>query len=71
MLGFENKSIDEILAEMEDLISITRGDARRFDGGVKAPATGMRKSLFAIKELAHNLRKEIMERKNSMPVRRS
>jgi hypothetical protein len=71
MSDFENKSIDEILEEMEELISITRGDARRFDGGVKAPATNIRKNLFTIKELAFNLRKEIMKRKNSMPVRGS
>jgi len=66
MTDFQDKSIDEILIEMEEVIEDTREDARKFDNGVKAPASRIRKSLFVIKDMAHKLRKEIMERKKDM-----
>ena len=66
MPNIEERSIDEMLGEMGDIISDARGDALKFDNGVKAPATRIRKSLFIIKDMAHKLRKEIMERKKSM-----
>ena len=67
---FEDKTIDDLFAEIEELISSSRELARRFDDGVQAPAVQLRKNLVQVSSLAHSLRKEIVARRNKMRTTR-
>lgn len=70
---YEDKSIDELLAEMEEVISSSREMARYFDKGrgVVKYSIKIRKELAKVTHLVHSLRKEIIERREKWRAERS
>lgn len=69
---YEDKSLDELLGEMEEIISSCRELARDFDNGkavVKHSIT-IRKELAKMTHLCHALRKEIVERREKWRAER-
>jgi hypothetical protein len=69
---FEDKTIDDLLAEMEEIISSTRHNAREMDRGVAFVKHSIiiRKQLVEVMKLGHSLRKEVIKRKKIIQERR-
>ncbi len=53
------KSIVEMLAQMEKIISRQKSDALKFDNGVNAPGVRVRKGMQRVRRLAKSIRIEI------------
>jgi hypothetical protein len=69
---FRDKSIDELLGDIEDTISSAREMGRQMDDG-KAFAKNsiaIRKHLVEAMHLCHGLRKEVIARKKIIQARR-
>lgn len=69
---FEDKSMDALFEEIEDIASSCRELARDFDNGkavVKHSIT-MRKELAKLTHMCHSLRKEIIERREKWRAER-
>jgi len=69
---FEDKTIDELLAEIEEIISSTREMGRQMDSGYAFAknSIGIRKQLVEAMRLCHSLRKEVIKRKRIIQERR-
>lgn len=52
--------------EIKDLLNSIEGDADKFyNKGNKAAGTRLRKGMLSIKDLAHDIRKEVTDMKNT------
>jgi hypothetical protein len=70
---YEDKSIDELLAEIEEIISSSREMARDLDND-KAPvknSVAIRKQLAKVTHLVHSLRKEVVLRREQWRKRKA
>lgn len=69
---FEDKSMDDLWAEIEEIASSNRELGRAFDNGkaVVKNSIAMRKSLAQLTHLCHSLRKEIVERREKWRAER-
>ena len=57
------------ITELKTLLDQTEAEIKSLQGGKKASAQRVRKSLQDIKNTAHELRKTVVEHKKAMPTR--
>jgi hypothetical protein len=69
---YEDKTLDDLLGEVEEIISSCREMARDFDTGkaVVKHSIAIRKQLAQCTHLFHSLRKEIVERREKWRAER-
>jgi hypothetical protein len=64
---FADKELEDLLAEIEEIISSTREWARQMDAGYAMVKNSIRirKQLTRVSHLCHSLRKEVIERRET------
>ena len=64
----EDNPIYESYARLEQIIMDSTLDARKFVSGNNSAGTRVRKAMQEVKKIAQEIRLEVQEQKNSLPV---
>ena len=69
---FEDKTLDDLLAEPQEILASTREMGRQMDRGYAFAknSIAIRKQLVEVMRLCHSLRKEVIKRKKIIQARR-